>query len=103
MHTDSPNQFRSLLEYSPAFLDRVNTPRDHVPDLEESNQHAYNRRSAADRTPRLHDAPVILKRGQEGALVSIAVEGHQTVLLRVPKPEPEAAVDFGRAQRGGNR
>jgi DNA replication protein DnaC len=44
MHDDHANQFRLLLEDDPpAFLDRVNTPWDHVPDLEEYNQHAYRR------------------------------------------------------------
>src|SRR3954467_6739255 len=44
MHDDHDNQFRRLLEDDPpAFLDRVNTPWDHVPDLEEYNQHAYRR------------------------------------------------------------
>jgi hypothetical protein len=44
MHDDNANQFRPLLEDDPpAFLDRVNTPWDHVPDLEEYNQHAYRR------------------------------------------------------------
>src|SRR3954453_18371315 len=44
MHDDQANQFRPLLEDDPpAFLDRVNTPWDHVPDLEEYNQHAYKR------------------------------------------------------------
>src|SRR5947209_4349212 len=44
MHDDPANQFRPLLEDDlPAFLDRVNTPWDHVPDLEEYNQHAYRR------------------------------------------------------------
>lgn len=44
MHNDQGNQFRPLLEDDPpAFLDRVNTPWDHVPDLEDYNQHAYRR------------------------------------------------------------
>lgn len=44
MHNDHANQFRPLLEDDPpAFLDRVNTPWDQVPDLEEYNQHAYKR------------------------------------------------------------
>jgi hypothetical protein len=44
MHDDQANRFRPLLEGDPpAFLDRVNTPWDHVPDLEEYNQHAYRR------------------------------------------------------------
>jgi hypothetical protein len=44
MHTDPTNQYRPLLEDDPpAFLDRVNTPWDHVPDLEEYNRHAYKR------------------------------------------------------------
>lgn len=44
MHDDQGNRFRPLLEDDPpAFLDRVNTPWDHVPDLEEYNQHAYRR------------------------------------------------------------
>jgi hypothetical protein len=44
MHDDHANGFRPLLEDDPpAFLDRVNTPWDHVPDLEEYNQHAYRR------------------------------------------------------------
>jgi hypothetical protein len=42
MHNDQANQFRPLLEDDPpAFLDRVNTPWEPVPDLEEYNQHAY--------------------------------------------------------------
>src|SRR5262245_1636184 len=44
MFEDRDNQFRPLLEDDPpAFLDKVNTPWDRVPDLEEYNQHAYNR------------------------------------------------------------
>lgn len=44
MHSDPANQYRALLEDDPpAFLDRVNTPWDHVPDLQEYNQLAYNR------------------------------------------------------------
>lgn len=44
MHDDTPNQYRPLLDNDPPeFLDRVNTPWDHVPDLEEYNQHAYRR------------------------------------------------------------
>jgi hypothetical protein len=44
MHDDQANRFRPLLEDDPpAFLDRVNTPWDQVPDLEEYNQHAYKR------------------------------------------------------------
>lgn len=44
MQNDAANQYRPLLEDDPpAFLDRVNTPWDHVPDLEEYNQHAYRR------------------------------------------------------------
>ncbi|GIX04297.1 MAG: hypothetical protein KatS3mg114_0166 [Planctomycetaceae bacterium] len=44
MHDDKANEFRPLLEEDPpSFLDRVNTPWDQVPDLEEYNQHAYKR------------------------------------------------------------
>ena len=44
MHDDRANEFRPLLDDDPpAFLDRVNTPWDQVPDLEEYNQHAYKR------------------------------------------------------------
>ena len=44
MQNDLSNLYRPLLEGDPpAFLDRVNTPWDHVPDLEEYNQHAYRR------------------------------------------------------------
>lgn len=44
MHLDRTNQFRPLLDDDPpSFLDRVNTPWDQVPDLEEYNQHAYRR------------------------------------------------------------
>ena len=44
MHNDQHNQFRPLLEDDPpAWLDVVRTPWDHVPDLEEYNQHAYRR------------------------------------------------------------
>jgi predicted ATP-dependent serine protease len=44
MHNPQVDRFRPLLEDDPsAFLDRVNTPWDHVPDLEEYNQHAYRR------------------------------------------------------------
>src|SRR5690606_24464844 len=44
MQPDSENRYRSLLQDDPpAFLDRVNTPWDHVPDLPEYNQHAFNR------------------------------------------------------------
>jgi hypothetical protein len=44
MHSDPTDSFRqTLLNDPPAFLDRVNTPWEHVPDLEEYNQKAYNR------------------------------------------------------------
>jgi hypothetical protein len=44
MHTDTTDTFRQiLLNDPPAFLDRVNTPWEHVPDLEEYNQKAFNR------------------------------------------------------------
>jgi hypothetical protein len=44
MHADQAETFRPLLEDDPpAFLDKVNTPWDHVPDLEEYNQGAYRR------------------------------------------------------------
>jgi DNA replication protein DnaC len=50
MH-DASNTYRRLLEVDPpAFLDRVNTPWDQVPDLQEYNRQAYNRivRALAD-------------------------------------------------------
>lgn len=44
MDHDPENKYRPLLEKDPpAFLDRVNTPWDHVPDFQEYNQHAYKR------------------------------------------------------------
>jgi hypothetical protein len=44
MHSDRTQIYRPLLEDDPpAFLDRVNTPWDHVPDLIEYNQEAYRR------------------------------------------------------------
>src|SRR5690242_13981827 len=44
MNPDYANEYRSALENDPpAFFDRVNTPWDHVPDLEDYNRHAYNR------------------------------------------------------------
>ncbi|QDV36373.1 AAA family ATPase [Tautonia plasticadhaerens] len=44
MHADQDETYRPLLEVDPpAFLDRVNTPWDRAPDLEEYNQHAYKR------------------------------------------------------------
>ena len=44
MTADSTNQFRTILENEPpAFFDRVNTPWDQVPDLEDYNKHAYLR------------------------------------------------------------
>lgn len=44
MHIDQAETYRPLLEDDPpAFLDRVNTPWDQAPDLEEYNQHAYKR------------------------------------------------------------
>jgi hypothetical protein len=44
MFEDRENKYRPILEDDPpAFFDRVNTPWDHVPDLEEYNQHAYRR------------------------------------------------------------
>ncbi len=44
MIPDSTNQFRSILESDPpSFFDRVNTPWDQVPDLEDYNKHAYLR------------------------------------------------------------
>ncbi|RUL84647.1 AAA family ATPase [Tautonia sociabilis] len=44
MHADQTETYRPLLETDPpAFLDRVNTPWDQAPDLEEYNQNAYKR------------------------------------------------------------
>ena len=44
MHHDADGSYRALLENDPpAFLDRVNTPWDQVPDLEEYNHLAYRR------------------------------------------------------------
>lgn len=44
MIPDTSNQFRTILENAPpAFFDRVNTPWDQVPDLEDYNKHAYLR------------------------------------------------------------
>ena len=44
MNHDHASQFRPILEQDPPrFLDRVNTPWDPVPDLEEYNQNAYQR------------------------------------------------------------
>lgn len=44
MNSDAGNQYRTILESDPpSFLDRVNTPWDHVPDFVDYNRHAYNR------------------------------------------------------------
>jgi len=44
MNPDATNKYRPILESDPpSFLDRVNTPWDHVPDLEDYNKLAYNR------------------------------------------------------------
>lgn len=44
MISDPTNQFRTILENEPPkFFDRVNTPWDQVPDLEDYNKHAYFR------------------------------------------------------------
>ena len=44
MIQDLPNRYRQLLEVDPPdFLDRVNTPWEQVPDLEDYNRSAYNR------------------------------------------------------------
>jgi hypothetical protein len=44
MQHDKANRYRLILETDPpAFLDRVNTPWDHVPDLAEYNQDAYRK------------------------------------------------------------
>jgi hypothetical protein len=44
MHQDQAERYRPILEaHPPKFLDRVNTPWDHVPDLTEYNQDAYKR------------------------------------------------------------
>ena len=44
MIPDLTNQYRPILEDAPpAFFDRVNTPWDQVPDLEDYNKHAYLR------------------------------------------------------------
>lgn len=44
MNNNQAEHYRPLLEDDPpTFLDRVNTPWDHVPDLEEYNQDAYKR------------------------------------------------------------
>ncbi len=44
MHADQAETYRPLLDNDPpAFLDKVDTPWDHVPDLDEYNQGAYRR------------------------------------------------------------
>src|SRR3954469_2806798 len=44
MNPDLGTEYRTILEADPPpFLDRVNTPWDHVPDFEDYNRHAYNR------------------------------------------------------------
>jgi hypothetical protein len=44
MHRDDANQYRQALENDPpAFVDRVDTPWDHVPDLPDYNASAYKR------------------------------------------------------------
>jgi hypothetical protein len=43
METRHANDFRPLLDRTPRFLDRVNTPWDDVPDLVEYNHRAYRR------------------------------------------------------------
>lgn len=44
MIPDTTNHFRTILENEPpSFFDRVNTPWDQVPDLEDYNKHAYLR------------------------------------------------------------
>jgi hypothetical protein len=44
MTPDTTNEFRTILENKPpAFFDRVNTPWEQVPDLEDYNRHAYKR------------------------------------------------------------
>src|SRR5262245_58898125 len=44
MNQNQAERYRPILEDdSPTFLDRVNTPWDHVPDLAEYNQDAYRR------------------------------------------------------------
>jgi hypothetical protein len=44
MYPDTKNEYRTILENDPpAFFDRVNTPWDQVPDLEDYNLVAYQR------------------------------------------------------------
>lgn len=106
MHDDESNQYRAILENDPPdFLDRVNTPWDHVPDCAEYNHQAYVRivralkelaRSRSDGTDSNSQGILVLGEAGTGkthllmrAARNLSESNH---LLFVRKPNNEDAV-----------
>jgi hypothetical protein len=106
MISDTTNQFRTILENEPpSFFDRVNTPWDQVPDLEDYNRQAYLRivralkdltRSSADQAG--SNAQGVLVLGEAGTgkthlLMRVARNLAETNhILFIRKPNNEEAV-----------
>lgn len=106
MIPDTTNQYRSILENEPpSFFDRVNTPWDHVPDLEDYNRQAYLRivralkdltRSSPDQTGSNTQGVLILGEagtGKTHLLMRVARNLADTNhILFIRKPNNEEAV-----------
>lgn len=106
MTPDTTNQYRTILENDPpAFFDRVNTPWDQVPDLEDYNRPAYLRvvralkdlsRSSTDQTGSNSQGVLILGEagtGKTHLLMRVARNLAETNhILFIRKPNNEEAV-----------
>lgn len=106
MTPDTTNQYRTILENDPpAFFDRVNTPWDQVPDLEDYNRTAYLRivralkdlaRSSTDQTGSNSQGVLILGEagtGKTHLLMRVARNLAETNhILFIRKPNNEEAV-----------
>ena len=86
MFEDSDNKYRTILENDPpAFFDRVNTPWDQVPDLEEYNQHAYKRIVRALNGLKRTQGNVVEANSQGLLILGEAGTGKTHLLMRVAR------------------
>lgn len=86
MNPDNTDYFRGLLtEHPPAFLDRVNTPWDTVPDLLEFNGQAFNRIQRALTGLARQDAGRLEGNTQGILILGEAGTGKTHLLMRVAK------------------
>ncbi|MCZ2343231.1 MAG: hypothetical protein LC104_15780 [Bacteroidales bacterium] len=86
MFEDHANQYRPILENDPpVFFDRVNTPWDQVPDLEEYNQHAYNRIVRSLKQLQSTHGTVVEANSQGLLILGEAGTGKTHLLMRVAR------------------